>query len=71
MCPKCGSAHLKIKQLKGIERFLLLWTGKRKYKCQNCFHLFREMDRRKAPREAPGDAPSVLTSGLDGSEPRK
>jgi hypothetical protein len=68
MCPKCGSAHLKIKQLKGVERLLLLWTGKRKYKCQNCFHLFRATDRRRLPRENPVVTPSVLRPDLDQSE---
>jgi hypothetical protein len=71
MCPKCGSIHLKIKQLKGMERILLLWTGKRKYRCTNCFHIFRANDRRKVGREVPRGNPSAATSVLSpGAEER-
>jgi transposase-like protein len=51
MCPKCGSLHLKIKQIAGIERILSLWTGERRYKCGDCFHSFRAKDRRSAVRD--------------------
>jgi len=48
MCPKCGSTHVKIKQARGIERIRVLWTGKRKYRCHNCFNIFRAQDRRRS-----------------------
>jgi hypothetical protein len=61
MCPKCGSTHLKIKQEKGVERFMMLWTGKRKYRCHNCFYLFRAPDRRRSYTSDPETtAPAVL-----------
>ena len=62
MCPKCGSTRLKIKQAKGIERILMFWTGKRKYRCHNCFNLFRAQDRRRSYRTEESKAPApVLT----------
>jgi transposase-like protein len=62
MCPKCGSTHVKIKQAKGVERILMFWTGKRKYRCQNCFNLFRDRDRRRTYRSEESKTPTpVLT----------
>jgi len=71
MCPKCGSAHLKIKQVKGFERILLLWTGKRKYRCKNCFFSFRQTDRRALPRENIAPAPPPLGRTLPADVPRE
>ncbi len=64
MCPKCGSTHLKIKQAKGFERILMWWTGKRKYRCHNCFILFRAPDRRRTYRDdSKGPAPALSVAG--------
>ena len=56
MCPGCGSTHLKIKQAKGFERIVILWTKKRKYLCKDCYHSFRATDRRVALRPSSADA---------------
>ena len=62
MCPKCGSTHLKIKQARGIERIMMFWTGKRKYRCHNCFNLFRAQDRRRSYRDE-SKAPALSVAG--------
>jgi hypothetical protein len=62
MCPKCGSTHLKIKQARGLERILMFWTGKRKYRCHNCFNLFRATDRRRFPRVPESKTPAPVLS---------
>jgi hypothetical protein len=51
MCPSCGWTTLKIKRREGIERILILFTGKRKYLCVACYKEFRMPDRRRSPRE--------------------
>ncbi len=51
MCPKCRSQSLKVRQLKGIERLIVLMCGKRKYRCRDCDTRFRAPDRRRAPRK--------------------
>jgi hypothetical protein len=56
---------LKIKQAKGVERILMFWTGKRKYRCHNCFHLFRAQDRRRSYREEPKDSTPALSVAGD------
>jgi transposase-like protein len=53
MCPHCASTHLMIRQMVGFELLMVYFTGKRKYRCCNCFHSFRMRDRRRFPRAAP------------------
>jgi hypothetical protein len=42
-----------IRQMVGFELLMVYFTGKRKYRCCNCFHSFRMRDRRRFPRAAP------------------
>ena len=49
----CFGDDLMIKDLSGIERIFVFWTGKRKYKCRACGFTFRAADRRRVPREMP------------------
>jgi hypothetical protein len=51
-CLRYHSTRLKIKKSAGIERILMLLTGKRKYFCLDCTCKFRAPDRRLTPREA-------------------
>jgi hypothetical protein len=70
MCPKCGSIHVKVKQAKGIERILKFWTGKRKYRCHDCFHLFRAADRRRSyatEPKSPTPAEMIVVGGRNQS----
>jgi hypothetical protein len=48
----CGSDRLAIRQDTGFERFMRLFTKKRKFSCLVCNARFRAMDRRRIPREA-------------------
>ena len=50
MCPKCRLDHLKIRKSEGIERLIVFLTGKRKFLCCNCSHIFRAPDRRTHTR---------------------
>ena len=52
MCPRCQSNVLLIRNCVGLERLLVLLTGKRQFWCQRCSLAFRAPDRRKAPRPA-------------------
>jgi hypothetical protein len=54
MCPMCRMDHLKIRKSEGIERLLVFLTGKRKFLCCNCTHIFRAADRRTRPRGVNG-----------------
>ena len=49
-CPRCGSNFLMIKLAEGLERLIVAFTGLRQYRCQECDHPFRALDRRNAPR---------------------
>ena len=49
-CPKCGSRFLMIKMSAGLEKLLILLTGLRQYRCQDCDQTFRGQDRRTARR---------------------
>jgi hypothetical protein len=40
-----------IRRAKGWERMMIHLTGKRKYTCVSCGHVFRAPDRRRVPRE--------------------
>lgn len=51
-CPRCGSKFLMIKMDDGFERLMILLTGLRQYRCQDCDQPFRGPDRRKASRPA-------------------
>jgi hypothetical protein len=51
MCPQCRSERLKIKRMGGSERFVVFFTGQRKYRCQECGLGFRAPDRRAVSRE--------------------
>jgi hypothetical protein len=50
MCPKCFSKFLRIRKRTGFERIMIYFTGKRKYWCDDCSHVFREVDRRRLAR---------------------
>jgi hypothetical protein len=50
MCPICRSTYLKIKKRVGLERIAAFLTGQRKYRCCECKHMFRAVDRRRMPR---------------------
>ena len=60
MCIKCRSVRLKIKRATGIERFMAMFTRKRKFLCAYCGYTFRAVDRRHVPREANAFAAEVL-----------
>jgi len=68
MCPHCRSDRLRIRNLKGFERFVVFFTGKRQYLCTDCGKLFRMIDRRGSPRALPTEATETYraprTSGL-------
>jgi len=49
----CGAITLAVRKREGFEMAMVLLTGKRKYVCLNCKHAFREVDRRRFPRESP------------------
>jgi DNA-directed RNA polymerase subunit RPC12/RpoP len=51
-CPKCGSNFLMIRMDEGLERLMVLLTGLREYRCQECDQKFRAQDRRKDARTA-------------------
>ena len=51
-CPKCGSNFLMIRMAAGLERLLVMVTGLREYRCQECDQKFRGPDRRKGARAA-------------------
>jgi hypothetical protein len=50
MCPICHSTLLKIKKRVGLERIASFLTGQRKYRCCECAHIFRAVDRRRRAR---------------------
>lgn len=50
-CPKCGSSRLSVREATGFEALLLLFITKRKYRCFDCKHYFRALDRRRVPRD--------------------
>ena len=50
MCPNCHSTVLKIKKRVGLERIASFLTGQRKYRCRECRHVFRAVDRRQMTR---------------------
>jgi DNA-directed RNA polymerase subunit RPC12/RpoP len=52
-CMNCGAITLAVRKREGFEMAMVLLTGKRKYVCLNCKHAFREVDRRRFPRESP------------------
>lgn len=62
MCPHCRSDYLKIKKCEGMERVLVFLTGKRKYRCMGCTHVFREFDRRRSRRAPAAMAANFLTA---------
>ena len=55
-CEKCDCENLRMKKAVGMERLMVLLTGKRKYHCVHCEHAFRAPDRRRYPRGEPSDA---------------
>jgi hypothetical protein len=50
-CPVCGSSKLKLREATGLERLILLFISKRKYRCRECNLAFRAPDRRRTPRD--------------------
>jgi hypothetical protein len=42
--------------MRGLERFMIFLTDKRKYHCRGCRHKFRMSDRRKGDRSGEGAA---------------
>jgi len=59
MCPRCRSTLLLIKDKRGIERLLILLTGKRHFRCRLCDLIYRARDRRRTLREVPEGHQSV------------
>ena len=51
-CPRCNSKFLMIKTAAGLEKLLILLTGLRQYRCQDCDQTFRGQDRRQSGRPA-------------------
>jgi hypothetical protein len=51
-----------IKKRAGLERFIIYFSGKRRYRCRNCLHVFRAIDRRRSPRAGETDAAALLPS---------
>jgi hypothetical protein len=49
-CPSCGSNNLALREARGFEWLVLLFTTKRKYRCRECNQWFRAPDRRRMPR---------------------
>ncbi len=43
-----------IRQDTGVEKFMIFFTGLRKYRCLGCEESFRAPDRRRAPRADAG-----------------
>jgi hypothetical protein len=64
MCPKCGSDHLRIRNLEGWERLMVWFTGLRKYRCRECDWKFRAADRRREPRPAPTKVRKIEPSSV-------
>jgi hypothetical protein len=65
MCPLCASQNLGIKPMRGLERFMIFLTDKRKYHCRECGHKFRMADRRKQDRGGEGAAiASACAAGI-------
>jgi hypothetical protein len=63
-CPACGSNKLKLREATGLERLILLFISKRKYRCRECNIAFRAPDRRRTRREKvsmQGKAGSIST----------
>jgi len=50
-CPACGSNRLLLREATGFERVVLLFIAKRKYRCRDCNHAYRAVDRRRIPRD--------------------
>jgi hypothetical protein len=71
MCPHCRSEYLKIKMRIGLERILILFTGKRKYFCCDCGNVFRAVDRRRGPRMDMNDSPDLAHAEPVGLSVRK
>jgi hypothetical protein len=61
LCPECSSDGLKIAPCAGFERFMIVFTNKRKYYCRKCSHAFRASDRRAHARQL-GDAYSAANA---------
>ena len=53
-CPRCSCLDLKASRWGSWERFMVMLTGKMKYRCKRCGELFRAPDRRTTKRD--GDA---------------
>jgi hypothetical protein len=64
MCIMCRSTRLKIKRAIGMERLVVLFTQKRKYRCADCGYAFRTADRRLVPRESDRFAAERLSGNL-------
>jgi hypothetical protein len=69
MCPKCGSDHLRIRNLEGFERLMVWYTGLRKYRCRECDCKFRAMDRRQTPRPAPAKVRKINPASVYNPRP--
>jgi transposase-like protein len=53
-CPKCCSDNLDMKKSRGLERILILLSGKRKFRCHHCNNGFRAIDHNRT--ESPSAA---------------
>jgi hypothetical protein len=65
MCPECSSTFLKIRKRTGFERIMIYLTGKRKYWCEDCFHMFRAADRRRFVRVTETSSTGLLPTAAE------
>jgi rubredoxin len=64
-CPQCAGSQLEVRRRVGFERFLALFTQKRKYRCILCSFFFRAADRRATPRDENSDNVKGATQRAD------
>jgi DNA-directed RNA polymerase subunit RPC12/RpoP len=55
-CPNCSSTELMVGRREGMERLMVLLTGKRRYRCTRCERSFRAYGSRANGGSAHGSA---------------
>jgi len=63
-CPNCASDRLEIRQRSGLERLMMYFTPRRKYRCLICRYKFRAMDRRRWSREESDQLAAARKAGF-------
>jgi transposase-like protein len=62
-CPRCSSDNLDMKKSRGVERIMILLSGKRKFRCDHCSYGFRAIDHSHGENAAgeflPADARQI------------